>query len=64
VAEANHIYSRIQKLKDLPDKWVQELEIFFVNYHNLEGKKYRLLGCKGASAAMRLIKETQKKAAQ
>ena len=62
VAEANHMYANVRKLKDLPDKWVKELQDFFVNYHSLEGKKYRLLGCKGADAAMRLIKEAQKAA--
>jgi inorganic pyrophosphatase len=62
VAEANHMYANIRKLKDLPDKWVKELQDFFVNYHSLEGKKYRLLGCKGADAALRLIKEAQKAA--
>ncbi|HEY2467334.1 MAG TPA: inorganic diphosphatase [Terracidiphilus sp.] len=60
VAEANHMYANVRKLKDLPGKWLQELQDFFVNYHNLEGKKYRLLGCKGADAALRLIKEAQK----
>lgn len=60
VAEANHEYSNVRKLKDLPKKWIKEVEDFFVNYHKLEGKKYRLLGCKGASTAMRLVQDTQK----
>jgi inorganic pyrophosphatase len=60
VAEANHKYSNIRKLTDLPGKWIKELQDFFVNYHNLEGKKYRLLGCKGADAALKLIKAAQK----
>jgi inorganic pyrophosphatase len=60
VAEANHMYANIRKLKDLPSKWVKELQDFFVNYHNLEGKKYRLLGTKGADAAFSLIKQAQK----
>jgi inorganic pyrophosphatase len=60
VAEANHMYANIRKLNDLPDKWLQELQDFFVNYHNLEGKKYRLLGCKGSDAAFRLIKQARK----
>jgi inorganic pyrophosphatase len=60
VAEANHKYSNIRKLNDLPGKWIKELQDFFVNYHNLEGKKYRLLGCKGADAALKLIKSAQK----
>ena len=60
VAGANHMYSNIRKLNDLPAKWIKEVEDFFVNYHNLEGKKYQLLGCKGTDAAFRLIKAAQK----
>ena len=60
VAEANHMYSNIRKLSDLPKKFLDELQDFFVNYHNLEGKQYRLLGCKGANVAMKLIKEAKK----
>jgi inorganic pyrophosphatase len=60
VAEANHMYANVKKLKDLPAKWIKELEIFFVNYHGLEGKEYRLLGCKGAGAALKLIKQAKK----
>lgn len=62
VAETNHRYANIHKLGDLPSKWIHELQDFFVNYHNLEGKKYRLLGIKGASAALHLIKDAQKAA--
>jgi inorganic pyrophosphatase len=62
VAEANHMYANIKRLKDLPTRWLDEVQDFFVNYHNLEGKKYRLLGCKGADAALTLIKKAQKAA--
>lgn len=62
VAGVTHRYANIRKLGDLPKKWIGELETFFVNYHNLEGKKYRLLGTRGANAAMTLIKKAQKKA--
>jgi inorganic pyrophosphatase len=57
VAEANHMYADIRKLEDLPKKFVNELEEFFVNYHRLEGKKYKLLGCRSARTAQRLIKK-------
>lgn len=60
VAEANHQYSNVSKIKDLPEKWIKEVEDFFVNFHKLEGKKYRLLGCKGSGAALRLIQDAQK----
>jgi inorganic pyrophosphatase len=62
IAEANHMYANIRKLKDLPGKFLRELEDFFVNYHRLEGKQYRLLGGKGTSAAMRMIKQARKAA--
>ena len=62
VAEATHQYANIKKLKDLPSKWIDELQVFFVNYHNLEGKKYKLLGTHGADVAMSLIEKAQKKA--
>lgn len=60
VADANHMYANVRKLNDLPGRWMDELEQFFVNYHNLEGKKYRLLGCKGADVALGLIKKAQR----
>src|ERR1700733_852401 len=62
VADANHMYANIRRLKDLPSKWIKELQEFFVHYHSLEGKQYRLLGCKGTDAAMHLVREAHKKA--
>lgn len=59
VAEAAHQYAKVRKLNDLPREWMKELEDFFVNYHQLEGKKYRLLGCKGAAVAFGLIKKAR-----
>ncbi len=62
VAEANHVYAKIKKLSDLPAKWIDELEVFFVNYHNLEGKKFKLLGTRGANEAMKLIRKSERAA--
>jgi len=62
IAEANHSYTNVKRLKDLPRHFVKELEVFFVNYHRLEGKIYKLLGCKGVAAAQALIREAQKAA--
>jgi inorganic pyrophosphatase len=62
VAEANHSYTNVKRLKDLPRHFVRELEIFFVDYHRLEGKIYKLLGCKGVAAAQTLIRQAQKAA--
>jgi len=62
VAAPSHSYAKVKKLDDLPKRWIRELESFFVNFHNLEGKRYRLLGCKGAGAALSLVKKARKAA--
>jgi inorganic pyrophosphatase len=62
IAEANHMYANVKKLNDLPRHFVKELEDFFVNYHRLEGKQYKLLGCRDADEAFRLIKQAKKAA--
>lgn len=62
VAESNYQYAEIKRAKDLPDQFLRQLEEFFVNYHRLEGKEYRLLGCKGSDAAAKLIKRAKRAA--
>lgn len=62
IAEANHVYANIRKLSDLPGKFLRELEDFFVNYHSLEGKRYKLLGCKTTAVALQLIEKARKAA--
>ena len=56
VAEANHQYANIKTYRDLPQQFLHELEEFFVNYHRLSGKKYRVLGVRGADHARKLVK--------
>jgi inorganic pyrophosphatase len=62
VAEATHRYENVHKLKDLPSQWIDEVQEFFVNYHNLEGKKYQLLGTRGVSEAFNLIRKSRRAA--
>lgn len=62
VAETNHQYSNIRRVRDLPRQFLHELEEFFVNYHGLQGKKYKLLGCKNIVAAERMIQKARKAA--
>ena len=57
IADANHMYAGIKTLEDLPSRFLNELEEFFVNYHRLEGQRYKLLGCHSARTAQRLIKK-------
>jgi inorganic pyrophosphatase len=62
IAEANHMYANVRKITDLPKQFLHELEDFFVNYHRLEGKEYKLLGCKQTATALHLIKQAKKAA--
>jgi len=40
----------------LGKEFCQELEEFFVNYHKLTGKEYRVVGLKGPDQGRRLVK--------
>jgi inorganic pyrophosphatase len=53
----NHSFADIQHVDDLGKQFMNELEEFFVNYHDLSGKKYRILGAKGPKEGERRIKE-------
>src|ERR1700684_2231379 len=44
VAEVNHMYANIRRLKDLPSKWLDEVQDFFVNSPGLVGKKCKVVG--------------------
>jgi len=57
IEEANHSYAHIRHVKELGKKFARELEEFFVNYHELEGEKYRVLDVKGPGEAQRRIKD-------
>ena len=60
IEEANHSYAHVHHVKELGNKFVQELEEFFVNYHDLQGKKYRILAVKGPAEARRRIADGMK----
>jgi Inorganic pyrophosphatase len=53
----NHSFADIKQSMIWEKQFVDELEEFFVNYHDLSGKKYRILGAKGPKEADRRIKE-------
>jgi inorganic pyrophosphatase len=39
-----HSWEDIKTIDELGKQFVRELENFFVNYHQLSGKQYRVLG--------------------
>jgi inorganic pyrophosphatase len=51
-----HSFADIKTVDDLGKQFQRELEEFFVNYHKLVGKQYRLLGMKGPDQARKLVK--------
>ena len=57
IEESNHRWAHVKHIDDLGKKFVRELEEFFVNYHKLSGKKYRIINVKGPGEAHRTIKK-------
>jgi inorganic pyrophosphatase len=60
IEEANHSYAHVHHVKELGEKSVKELEEFFMNYHDLQGEKYRILDVKGPAEARRRITDGMK----
>jgi inorganic pyrophosphatase len=57
IEQANHSYARIRHIDELGKHFLRELEEFFVNYHQLQGRKYRILGASGPKEARRRIED-------
>ena len=51
-----HSWEDIKTVDDFGKQFIQELEEFFVNYHRLSGKEYRILGLKGPDQTRKLVK--------
>ena len=62
VESGNHSYAHVKRIDDLGKNFEREIEEFFVNYHHLTGKEYRVLALKGPAAADRCVKRARKKA--
>jgi inorganic pyrophosphatase len=56
VEQDAHSWADIKTIDDLGKEFCRELEEFFVNYHKLTGKEYRVLGLKGPDHARKLVK--------
>lgn len=61
VSVNSHTHSDIKEPDDLNSRMIEELEQFFVTYNKEQGKKFKLLGCKGTKTAMKLIKKSRVK---
>lgn len=56
VEQGNHAYAKVKHVSDIGKKFLREVEQFFVNYHQLMGRKYRIVDVKGPNKAQRRIK--------
>jgi len=56
IEQDNHSYASVKHVDDLGKEFARELEEFFINYHKLIGKTYKILGFKGVKAAQRCIR--------
>jgi inorganic pyrophosphatase len=61
VESGNHSYARVKRIDDLGKSFEREIGEFFVNYHRLIGKEYRILVLKGPAAASRCVEKARKK---
>jgi inorganic pyrophosphatase len=62
IEKSNHRWAHIEHIDDLGKQFVKELEEFFVNYHNLTGKKYEVIDVRGPGEARRRIDECRRNA--
>lgn len=60
VAEKCHLFNDVKKLSDLPANLLAELENFFINYHQLDDVKFKVLGQCGPGTARKLLKQARK----
>jgi inorganic pyrophosphatase len=60
VEQDNHSYAAVKHIDDLGKPFVRELEQFFVNYHELTGKPYKVLDVRGPGEARRRIEDGRK----
>ena len=51
-----HSWSDIKTIDDLGNEFCKELEEFFVNYHRLQGRRFRVIGVRGPDHARKLVK--------
>jgi inorganic pyrophosphatase len=62
VERGTHSYTHIKHIDDLGKGFEKELEDFFVNYHQLGGKIYRVLAVKGPAQARRQVDKCRQSA--
>jgi inorganic pyrophosphatase len=62
IEQSNHRWAHVKHIDDLGKQFVKELEEFFVNYHDLTGKKYEVIDVRGPGEACRRIEDCRRRA--
>ncbi|HVH85170.1 MAG TPA: inorganic diphosphatase [Terriglobales bacterium] len=62
VCNASHTHNDVRSVRDLNPSLLREIEQFFVNYNATNGKKFKILACKGPKAALKRLREAQRAA--
>jgi inorganic pyrophosphatase len=62
IEQSNHRWAHVKHIDDLGKQFIKELEEFFVNYHDLTGKKYKVLDVRGPGEACRRIEDCRRRA--
>lgn len=62
IEQDNHSYASVKHIDDMGKEFEREIEMFFVNFHELIGKKYEIVGLRGPGAALRCIHKGMKAA--
>jgi inorganic pyrophosphatase len=60
VEQDAHSWAHVKSMDDLGKQFLRELEEFFVNYHRLSDKEYRVLGVRGSGAVRKIVKSKMK----
>jgi inorganic pyrophosphatase len=55
IPKCSNIFEKVRSIDDLPDKIMKELEVFFTNYNQIEGKEFRVVKKMDAREARKLI---------
>ncbi len=57
VATESRDHEDLKSFKKIEDRFREELEHFFVAYHQMDGKEFRILDCRGPSAGRKALEE-------
>lgn len=63
VASFSQLYGEVREADELPQRWTEEMQAFFEQYHRLEGKPYRVRRVRDAAGADELLRQAREAAA-